>query len=62
MAVEGLSRLQTLKRKVRYNEVNEVAEKRLAGSWSIQGMEIPTEESVGTQRHGIQTMEVDNLC
>jgi hypothetical protein len=71
IAVQGPSKLQTLKRKVGYDEVNEVAEKRLAGNRSIQAMDAPTEEElvVGpgapSQRHRdcVQTsMEVDNLC
>jgi hypothetical protein len=63
IAVEGPSKLLTLKRKVGYNEVNDEAEKRSAGNRSIRAMEVATEEELaGNLKHCISTMEVDNPC
>jgi hypothetical protein len=61
IAIEGPSKLLTLKRKVGYEEANDEAEKRLSGNRSTRAMEVATEEELAG-KHGIPTMEVDSSC
>ena len=57
MAVEGLSKLQALKWRIGYDEINDEAQKRLAGTWSFQTMEV-TEGVESAEKCLIQTTEV----
>ena len=61
IAIEGPSKLLTLKRKVGYDEANDEAKKRSSGSQGIQAMEVAAEEELAG-KHGIPTMEVDSPC
>lgn len=58
ITVEGLSKLQTLKWKIGYEEFNDEAEKRLAGKRSVRSMEI-TKEVELVEKNCVQNMEVD---
>ena len=56
IAVEGPSKLLTLKRKIRYDKINNEAEKRLAAG--NRSMEVATEEELAG-KPSIPSMEVD---
>lgn len=58
ITVEAPSKLQTLKRKVGYDELNDEIEKRTAGKRSVQTMRI-FKEVESTEKRSIQNMEID---